>query len=132
MTHEIEVISKYVWHDLTEDPNDLPMEPDDQYLVLMRNRVTDKLQPYFYYDYERYEAEYRSEDKLWIAHQENEFGFYDEIAFGSYGLEHSAEIEKAYGKDFSDFEVVAWVEEKGSGPEIYIPARWANRKDDEQ
>ena len=52
MKHIIEAPQKYIWHDLTEDPNDLPIDEQEQYLVLMRDRNTDELEPYFCYDYD--------------------------------------------------------------------------------
>lgn len=131
MQHIIEVTTKYVWHDLMEDPNDLPTDPV-QYLVLTRNRTTDELEPYFCMDYDRHGAIYRPEAKVWVCTEDDGSGWYNECAFGSYGLEHSAELERDYGEDFSDWEVVAWMEETGPGPEIYTPAHWAKRKDDEQ
>lgn len=112
MEHTIESTVKYVWHDLTEDPNDLPRDNMFPY-ILTRNKKTGELD-FFRYDNENV-AEYLSKEKIWRCVEDDNYGSYDIVTMNSYGMEPTEEPN-------CDWEVVAWAEDLSPEIPAYTPA----------
>lgn len=111
--HKTEII----WHDLIEDPNDLPEKSGYTSIcasVLEMNLVTGEIEP-------SYEGDlwWNQEDKMWESTWD-EYGDYGGTSYvRSYGIEpvyhpDSDRRDEAYSDDYA---VVAWCE----GPGVYTP-----------
>lgn len=114
MTHEI--VNKIIWHDLTEDPNDLPKDQEPTFILTARKE--DGFVPHFTYDRDRGEtAVFYADDRMWSVY---ELYTQETIGYTSYGQErlHPWEMKNHY-EQISEFEVIAWAEM--IAPNYYIP-----------
>lgn len=124
MTHTIESTVKYVWHDLTENPNDVPN--DNEYcLTVLRNKKTGELGTSFfnYFDYNSM-AMYVSDLKIWECTEDDGYGSFDKVTMNSYGIESTEETT-------ADWEVVAWAEDLSQKIPVYVPALFSTVKEGE-
>ena len=113
-----------IWHDLTEDPNDLPKDVNEQYYILIRNAVTGEfINKYFVYDLEYWSAHYDPEYGLWLFTCSDKYGDMEPNALTSYGTKQCKELA-TYVKFDPNIEVIAWAEQRYQGEAIpnYIPA----------
>lgn len=112
MTHKIDII----WHDLIEDPKDLP-KTDDYYWTLCLNRYTEELCGFAYADC--YEMFYLPDNRVWIAEDIEDCGH---VAYESHltprkhkPFEAEADSDSIYSDEIV---IVAWAEK----PKQYMPA----------
>ena len=126
MIHEVKIL----WHDLIENPKDLPKE-NGSYWCVVKNRYTDEVCWFSYLP--EYEYGYNSKYRVWSFSWDDGYGAYGGSGcYESIGIERNLDIpeeedEWMYGlitEDFSDeFVVIAWAE---------IPEDWPRRKEIEQ
>ena len=123
MTHTYTCSYDIVWHDLTEDPNDLPTDDYEEVYVLTLDPDTGELDSYFCYDPDRYGARYDSTSRVWTACEKAEWhAWYRVVAFRSFGIEPIDAQIKCYDV-LSTREVVAWAEQiVKTAVSAYIPA----------
>lgn len=102
MVHAFSKTITVEWHDLMEDPNDLPDNPNRVQYAIIRNKETGELGRFFFfdsYDVFHFDPQYR----IWKTEQ-GEGDYYEVLWLGSYGQDYASNEE-----DFdSYFEVVAW------------------------
>lgn len=113
MTHE--VVNKIIWHDLTEDPNDLPKDQESTFILTARKTTSFPNLRIIMSRDER--AVFYADDRMWSV-----YNIYtqDTVGYTGYGQErlHPYEMENHYTY-ISEFEVIAWAEM--SAPIYYIP-----------
>ena len=98
------------WHDLMEDPNDLPENPNCNQYCIIRNKITGELGAFWgFSEYDMFQ--YDPQCRIWSA-EEGEGDYYHILWYQSYGQEYKSD------DDFdTDFEVVAW----SYGPNTSLP-----------
>lgn len=114
-THKFTGMYEIVWHDLTEDPNDLPENDMNEYLVRTRDVSTGELERST-----EYRVSYSPEYHMWI---DDEYRAFECVyALTSYGLK---KIDADIYPDLEETgsEVVAWAEECMLDEiPVYVPA----------
>ena len=127
MTHTIEI----VWHDLVEDPTDLPKE-DGGFWVITRKRdhSEDDVVPYFSYLSDDCIAEYDVDNRVWEESWDDRYGDYGgTVYWESYrtprkpGMPrescpsfYGSYVEELYSDEYV---VVAWAD----FPDVYEPSK---------
>ena len=110
------------WHDLMEDPNDLPENPHHIQYVITRNKETGELGHFFgFSDYDI--AEYDPQYRIWKAEQ-GEGDYYEVVWLESYGQEYDSNDDID-----CNLEVVAWSYGPDATPPGYNPltkGAWRN------
>lgn len=113
MKHTVTVTATMIWHDLTEDPNDLPESNVGFWRVLCRDIETGRLSCLSAEEGVRFEPT----QKIWMIH-DYERGI---CGIRSHGIDPiSVDEEKL--DEWASYEIVAWTEETRKLRIPYIPA----------
>lgn len=130
MTHKIEI----VWHDLVEDPNDLPKKDGAFWFIIRkRDHSEDDVVPYFSYMLDDCVASYDVDNRVWEESWDNGYGDYggtvywesygtprkpgtSREAYTSYMFPPESYAEELYSDEYV---VVAWAD----FPDVYEPSK---------
>ena len=119
MTHIFTGTKTVIWHDLTEDPDDLPTNNIEAYRILCK--ALDDREIFCCYGYD--EIRFEPDQNIWTDMDEDGYIY----AIRSYGKEpvniDPSPFDARYVDEWYQAEVVAWAEER-MDPDIeaYVPA----------
>lgn len=106
--------AKIVWHDLTEDPNDVPCHSDLCWVLCM--------DMYFHYN-DDHTAQYRPNGNYWEwCDTDGDFSY---GIYKSYGTPSRMPVDIIYN---SEFVVVAWAEIEW--PDLFIPKKFQTKEEE--
>lgn len=101
------------WHDLIEDPTDLPRGKENWYLVVLINKETNEIDSY------GDGMEYNPEEQMWTETYDDGYGDYGGQAFfESYGTT-ATDVAKASHSINDEWVIAAWAEQ----PAHYVPQK---------
>lgn len=133
MTHTVTVTTTMIWHDLTDDPNDLPESNVGSWRVLCRDIETGRL----YCLSAEADIWFEPEQKIWMTKDDEGGTTYgirshgiDPVSIDEEETDEWASDEMMKPDEFVPVEIVAWAEETRKLRIPYVPAVYRKETDE--